>query len=296
MLFLVVLGLPIALVAVIPLLNGFRHIAISNNDSSPLPASRALSDFTTFAPSYFGGTTTTNPFDSLKEGDLAALLATFLWLGIAFAALGLICFIAQIVYACMYKSNVVDRRPEFKGGDVLKGGDFKDACSDCFGDMSACLNGWCCLACRCGDTYETLGVMGYWQLIIILVIIDFVVNFISNSLPMIVASPDPNDPASVQSYNNMRSICGSVCTLIYIAVGAYFAKKREMVREKLGGQGSCCMDFICLWCCTCCSIIQEGRSLDFAQGVQVDCCCKLMQVSDNLVGDAVVTNSGSESE
>merc|ERR1711879_431783 len=178
--------------------------------------------------------------DTYSEEWVWHLLTAWVWVLVFFVCLGISCTIAQIVYAVMYKSKVTDKRPDFKGADVLKGKDFKDGMFGCCDDINDCLNGCFCFACRCADTYETVGIMGYWVVILILTVAEILSNFGAQYLPHLLGSP-----ASAQ-------YCQWIPLLVYLPLAAFFATKRAEIRRSLGGDGGFFMDFLCLVCCAEC--------------------------------------------
>merc|ERR1719517_406242 len=64
----------------------------------------------------------------------------------------------------------------------------------------------------------------------------------------------------------------------------YLASQRGKLREKLGGAADkFANDFICYWCCQCCTVIQDARQLDAATGTRVECCCKLIKMQNEAI-------------
>lgn len=221
--------------------------------------------------------------------DTWAHVFAFIMAWLVFIVIGVVTWwIAEVVYACMYKSKVTDQRPkgEYQGG-IDNGGEFERGLCDCFSDCDVCMHGWCCPWCTAGDTYEGSDTMGYWTVIGIFLVAQVASSLASGGIYNLAVSQGAT-PEEAHNYSNLG---GFVCCLI---VGLAFATKRKELREKLGGNdGNFLVDCLIWGFCSECAICQEARSLNAAQQAKVTCCCNLHLGSEGLlVGDAV--SSGSE--
>jgi len=199
----------------------------------------------------------------------------------------------DLVFACIYKRDVTDKRPEWpKEGstDYKSEGDFKVSCmgtSNCE-DFQYCLHGACCMACRAGDTMQAVGVTDFWTTVGMIGVAEFLGAILASLLIYLVPAIADED-----SLNNAISV---LFPCLFVGVAGVWL--RQKLRSQLSGgtqqpfndKGQACKDFLC-WCaCTCCTVVQEAVEVDKAEGVRVECCCKLLQ-NNPQVGGAVVVGA-----
>jgi len=75
-------------------------------------------------------------------------------------AVWIISGIASIVFAFIYKRNVVDQIPPMQQQPNTNG-DFAGLC-DCCSDGPLCLHTWFCSACRAAHSFQVAGLLNYW--------------------------------------------------------------------------------------------------------------------------------------
>lgn len=195
--------------------------------------------------------------------DRGATIGFFVAVGVA--------LLLPIIIAVVYKKKVTDNRKPLEAVDNIapqlqaRNG-FKFGLFDCFGDSSACLHGFFCGSVRIADTYSTGGVMQFWLVIFTPLIASLGVAVIA-IIAQLIGSTGSND------YTYLVSVC----------IALIFARCRGQLRQRLGGVEAkfqdTFIDVLTWWCCGCCAIIQEARSVDAVQGVEVQCCCTLQQAS-----------------
>merc|ERR1712060_30583 len=107
---------------------------------------------------------------------------------------------------------------------------------------------------RAADTYSALGIVSYWNLLLIAMafqlvqhIAIFAVSMIMESVAAEGASVEGGDPSNL------------VAWLIHGLFCLYLAGLRGQLITKMGGTPSWMNDCICWWCCSCCTAIQEAR-------------------------------------
>lgn len=167
----------------------------------------------------------------------------------------------QIVFAIMYKKNVVDRKnvlgpplAQPDGSTALSGPGYKHGLCACCEDIDICLHVFFCMPTRAADTYHSAGVLDFWVTMLL----------------ALFCSP-----------------CFILCIM---------PCKRSEIRHRLGGSNQCGLEEFCLaWWCACCVVCQEARSVDDALGAKTRCCCNLQAVEETrmpLVGEVVATHGG----
>lgn len=195
--------------------------------------------------------------------------------------------VASIVFACMYKSKVVDERGTWQPSNVLSNGDFRKGTFSCFDDTQICLHACCCPSCRAGDTYQTIGDTPYWTVIAMFTAAQIGGHLIGELVTYLLQSAAPDDSPAWDPQQKGQNVGNLAAALI---TGALFTSHRRKLRELLGGSKddpSCFMDFVCYSFCTSCVIAQEAWDVDDAMQQTVECCCKLESKDQPLVGQPV---------
>lgn len=248
-----------------------------------------------YYPSLYNTTNTESPYDTAMHGDyLGALLLAGMAYIIGATIISICIHIGYLVFACMYKSKVTDKRPPFRGGNILKGSpDFLQPTFGCFDNCSTCMHGYFCTACRWGDTYNAAGIMGYWSLILTLFGTCLCSSVLTQGLSYALLNHEAATPEELNQNAQTSSMLNMIPIIVDLCLCAFFATKRGEIKEQLGGTKNFLKDFVCLCCCLCCSIIQEARAVDEATGVDVHCCCIIEKVGENMVGEPMLV---SESE
>jgi len=218
------------------------------------------------------------PYNGGGGGTEDAVIATLTASLVIIVVFGCLSCGVGLIFACQYKTKVVDRRPPLPGeAGQLAGGDFRSGPFSCFDDTPTCCHATFCGACRAGDTFQTAGLQQFWTVIGLFFLCSLVGN--------IVAKAVTSDPAQAQ---NLSSTISAVC------MGGIFHGYRRQLRTRLGGNENAqpiWMDFLLYSCCLCCAIAQEARELDAAMGVKVECCCNLQSVGGPAASE-MRTNPG----
>lgn len=74
--------------------------------------------------------------------------------------------VCALVFACMYKSKVVDRIP-LLGQRSATGANFKTGICGCVTQSQLCFHICCCGSCRLGHTVHVAGVCDYWPAVLL---------------------------------------------------------------------------------------------------------------------------------
>jgi len=236
--------------------------------------------------------------DSDPDSDIWAMIANFI---LVFVIIALVETFALVLFMIMYKNNVTQMRQPMPMGlqHAAQSGDFVTGECSCFEDMNTCLHGCCFPMCRVGDTYEAAGVNTYYGVICTFIVLGFVMGIVTIAISAVMtAILQPGD--DIAAVQNASSISQNMSQLARVVIfGGVFTQYRRQLRIKLGGRDEAVpfiKDFLCWGCCTQCVICQEARELDKAMGVQVACCCKLIQVGAPaaipMVGQAVMMAPG----
>jgi hypothetical protein len=141
------------------------------------------------------------------------------------------------------------------------------------------------------DRYQTTGANQYWT-VITFFICEQCLIYITSAVIVILKTGAVADMFCGEETNTIDGEDNGCAIalqsipfehLAYFVIGSTFAlwlaAQRNKLREKLGGttQGKFLMDYICMWCCQFCTIVQEARQVDAIQGVRVQMCCQLIQ-------------------
>ena len=126
----------------------------------------------------------------------------------------------------------------------------------------------CCLDLRLADTYTLTNIgPNYYFYIHFYVAVHVVGQIVQAVVSILVIEMDMN-PA-VGNVGNLGWFIGE------IFFACYLAGQRTKLRQALGDpspEEKKTMDFVCYWCCACCTSIQEGRQVDEITNTQTKCC------------------------
>lgn len=200
--------------------------------------------------------------DGHGHADAVMDLKTQIILSSLFAVNIFIPVVLIIVFACIYKPRVTDRRPPFISN--RHGPDFAHSLASFHEDGHSCIHAWCCIHTRVADTLHVSGVWSFWTTFLL-----FVVLFIWYQVLLIGSTALFLTPFIGQLIGGMN-------------FGTVFGLKRGQIRKKFGGEPDCLRDFFVWWCLPCCATIQEAREIDETQGVKVRCCFKLKSADPNF--------------
>jgi len=190
------------------------------------------------------------------------------WIGQAMVGV-----IIWVVVAFVYKSSITDKRrpwPSVVPQDWnLANKDWRFSTFQCLDHLPTCLYGWCCMPDRLGDNFAAAGIGPFWTYVIAWLTMYTVAQALNLLTLILVVELDLD-------LNLTRA--GNLCYWIaQIFLAYWLATKRQQLRQKLGDKSPnpLCMDFVCYWCCGCCTIVQDGRQIDGATNVRTECVCKL---------------------
>jgi len=195
--------------------------------------------------------------------------------------------VISIFVTFWYKSSITDKRdawpiavpPEFS----LARSDWKYGTFQCCDNPSYCLYGCGCPAARMGDTYSMAGIAGYWTFVIAWACMYIFAQLLNLGALILVAVADL-DP-------NLGLTANLTYFISELFLAYWLATKRQELRQKLGDtkQGTFMMDWLCYWCCACCTAIQEGRQVDEATYTVTQCCMQLVKLPrDRVVVEGTV--------
>jgi len=191
-----------------------------SSDSSIGSSSGSFGSFTSSSGSSGGGA------NSTSTGGLA---------GAAGGAGGqFLAFILSMIFACVYKSKVIDN-PQPGIGVLRRQYDtrpeFKQGLFECIKDPHICCMTVCCPWVRIAHTNEAADVCGYWE--------TFVVMWCAT-----------------------LCVCGPLCLNVYF---------RMHVKEALGIQDNCCVDVLQAFFCLSCVTGQQALAVDEGMGYKFTC-------------------------
>jgi len=183
----------------------------------------------------------------------------------------IVMLVIWFIFASMYKPKVTDMRPAFPNPVPpelnLAGGIWKFTTFQCFEDCQYCLHGCCIPGISAGDRWQTTGVNTYWTVVICFIAADTTANITAGVLSGLKVMLD----IGILPLEHCAHF------IIYAVFAGWCTTQRQALRVKLGGQpGDALNDFICYWCCACCTLVQEARQVDLIQGVRVQCCCQMI--------------------
>lgn len=227
----------------------------------------------------------------------------------------------QLLFACIFKMNVTDKRPKLAYDRTMADGQFHYGLCECFANINDAMIAFCCPSVKFADTHgEVTG--SFWGSLCLFVGANLVIWAVAAfGVPAAYPMPQLSDNATMadlQAYpqevaswtQNLESIENIIqCVLRGLIFGIY---TRKQLREKLGDpnpSAGAFMDFIAWGFCTCCALTQESVEVDIANKVTVGCCSilegrqgvrakavKAREVApcnyEKLLGDAVVLEEG----
>jgi len=190
------------------------------------------------------------------------------WIGQVMAGV-----IIWVVVGFVYKSSITAKRPSWPSVVPqdwnLENKGWRYTTFQCLDHFPTCLYGWCCMPERLGDNFAAAGIGPFWTYVVAWLTMYIVAQALNLLTVILVVELDLD-------VNLMRA--GNLCYWIAQMFLAYWlATKRQQLRQKLGDKSPnpLCMDFVCYWCCGCCTIVQDGRQIDGATNVRTECVCKL---------------------
>jgi len=196
---------------------------------------------------------------------------------VVFSAIAVIVLVAIfILSAYIYKTNVVDQRPQFPSAVPpewsMQSSDFRFDLCRCFDDCQVCMHGCWCEDCRDADTYNAAGVATYWSFIGIACLVLFLTQVLNAGIQIALDE-------AVKGNSNQSNVDTYIVMQFFFAM--YLASLRQQLRQNFGGHGNkTAMDFLCYWCCPWCIVCQNARQIDGIQHIEVQCCCKVVKLGD----------------
>lgn len=188
----------------------------------------------------------------------------------------LIYFLPQIIFACLYKSNVHDKKKAISAGDqTMRKGDFHYKLFACHENMNECMCSILCPMVRYADTYGSINGSFYGSMCTF-----FGVNTIITIISALVISaampPCPFGQEGIQCQHNHDSNEQFLSTIMR---GLFFGMMgRAALRQKLGDPepgAKKLHDFLAWGCCYPCALTQDSVEVDIAADVTVGCPCSV---------------------
>jgi len=203
-----------------------------------------------------------------------------------------------LIIASMYKGKVTDARGPFPQPvpEVfsLERGDFKYGLFGCCEDFQYFLHGCCAGTIRAADTFQVVSASGYWIVVIAFLLTWFAAQVIGVGIAMGMREMGGLQAGRMQRMTNQAGQIGWFVADAFLAL--WLAGLRKKLRAQLGDprpNSSFFPDCVKYWWCSCCTIVQDARQVDGAQGVRVECCCSMTKTmpSPANVGGPVVVGS-----
>lgn len=220
---------------------------------------------------------------------------------IALAVSILVPIVMWVIEGIIYKKGVTDKRGplgEIPAEASMNGKDFKYGLCSCCDDCQYLMHGWFCFHVRAADTFTVVGASTFWCVACAFLGTWLAAQLIGFGIQFFVVESGAI-PLEMQRNNRINNNLGSLSWFIADAVLAvWLAGLRRKLRERLGDTTAGSkfgVDCLTYWCCSCCNIVQDARQIDLAQGVKVECCCKLIKTGPPMqpvqVGGAVVVGN-----
>jgi Cys-rich protein (TIGR01571 family) len=177
--------------------------------------------------------------------------------------------VVTYITAVIYKGRVTDKRAAWPGpSTALATNDWKYTTFQCFDNCTYCLYGCCCLDLRLADTYTLTNIGPNFYFYIHLYVAVHVVGQIVQAVVSILVIEMDMNPL-LGNVGNLGWFIGELFFAFFLA------GQRTKLRQALGDpspEEKKTMDFVCYWCCACCTSIQEGRQVDEITNTQTKCC------------------------
>jgi Cys-rich protein (TIGR01571 family) len=191
-------------------------------------------------------------------------------------------------FANTYRTGITDKRVQWQGtpqgmGLAPTNGEWKYGTFQCFDNCDYCMYGCCCEACRLGDTYTLTNVgPSYITYIHYFVAVQVIGQVIQLVVAIVFGA------IGVENAGNAGNL-GFFVGNLFLAY--WLSGQRVKLRQALGDpspENHCAMDFVCYWCCICCTAIQEGRQVDEITNTQTKCTFKLLPLQGGAAPPTVV--------
>lgn len=186
----------------------------------------------------------------------------------------LVTILSTCIFASSYKPKVTDRRPPFPDPvpqemSLSGGRDFKYTTCQCFQEPQACFHACFCPGVSAADRWQTTRVNSFWCVVCLFVsfsVWNAVLATVFDFLKHEIGGGVENLPLEHAPY----WVSGALFAL-------YTTSQRQSLRKKLGGDNlNFLHDYVCMWWCMPCSLVQEARQVDDIQGLRVFCCCNVI--------------------
>merc|ERR1719221_2187640 len=150
----------------------------------------------------------------------------------------------------------------------------------CIWPSETCCFALCCGPCRHADTLKATGLLGFYPVILIFVVLDVASLILASLIVSAFLLPGTGGSQAdltEQEQDEAAMLMQQVDALVHATVlTLVFVPYRSALRKKFGSPKSWGITDILSWfCCSPCSIAQEGMQVDQAQDVHVGCPCSL---------------------
>lgn len=244
------------------------------------------------APSPFSAGPTVSPADAAAALQTLAIMAVVMVLVVILAWL-----LPQIIFACLYKANVFDKRDEarFKPTPHMEQkSQFTYNLTECTANINEALCACCCPTVRFADSHGKVE-GGFWGALCKFIGVNILINVLSGLVVgmLVPPAPDaavPTDPhAAGQQGSNPADNLSTIVEGIFR--GLFFGVvMRKALRAKLGDKepGKNALGDCLSWgFLSCCALTQDSVEMDIAYDVTVGIPCS---ITDGRVGVKKITS------
>lgn len=224
--------------------------------------------------------------------------------------------VPQVVFACLYKSNVFDKKGTIEasqpGPRTMDKSKFHHDLFKCHENINEALCALLCPTVRYADAYGSIG-GSYWGSLCTYFGVNTIISIgctalvdMTEEAPLCAGLPtDPHHPCA-DPRSQHANILGCILRGLFFGI-----MMRKALRAKLGDPnpgGKAVEDMIAWAFCPCCALTQDSVEVDIALNVTVGCPCSVtpgrtgvptiqaregsVAPYEKLLGDAVVLEEG----
>jgi len=225
-----------------------------------------------------------DPFGMGQQHPQMQIHSTITANQIAMAAAGallliLICFFTpQIIFACLYNSNVHEKKKKIAEGDrTMQSGNFHHGLLACHENFAECMCSAMCPTVRYADTYGSIN-GSFFGSLCTFIAVNTLIQLVPSFLMAYLMSAAPGlTTDQLAAHNNMNAQLALALSMT--CRGLFFGLwGRGHLRSKLGDPepgSKKPMDCIAWAFCSCCALTQDSVEVDIAVDVTVGCPCSV---------------------
>lgn len=182
--------------------------------------------------------------------------------------------VLQVLFACLYKSNVHDKKEPIKAGDQTMQNGYHFGLFSCHQNVNDCLCVFFCGAVRYADAFGSV-TGSFWGALCTYIGVGLICDLAGVILTPILypASRNPFDQHAQMNGAYVRMAIEMVICGLFFGLVA-----RKALRQKLGDPapgGSAFTDCLAWGACSCCALVQDAVEVDIALNVTVGCPCSV---------------------